>query len=42
MEMFYIKEEIYQEIKRKLNKKDDYFSTQEINVALTMMKEGAN
>ena len=31
MEKLFIKEESYQEIKRKMNKKDDYFTLQELS-----------
>jgi len=30
MEKLFIKEDVYQEIKRKINKKDDYFTLQEL------------
>ena len=30
MENLFVKEEVYQEIKRKMNKKDDYFTEQEM------------
>lgn len=40
MEKIFIKEEMYQKIKEKLNKKDDYFTLQEITNAILMVKAG--
>lgn len=40
MENLFIKEQVYQEIKRKMNKKDDYFTEQQLKEAILTMKEG--
>ncbi len=39
MENLFVKEEVYQEIKKKLNKKDDYFTEQEMTEYTKLLKE---
>lgn len=39
MEKIFIKEEIYQGIKRKMNKKDDYFTEKEMTEYTRLLKE---
>lgn len=39
MENLFIKEEVYQRIKRKINKKDDYFSEKEISEYTKALQE---
>lgn len=42
MENLFIEEKVYQEIKKKLNKQDDYFTLQEMINVIQMVKAGAN
>lgn len=39
MENLFVKEEAYQEIKRKMNKKDDYFTKQEMAEYTRLLQE---